>query len=198
MQTGQTTFVVTLCAESGAGAVRSLRALLKIAGRRLGLRCIEAHQEYPSRKPAQSAAGNPRAPITKDRRKRQMDISKYLSTVFLKAGDLASSPRRVVIADVVDGKYDKPDVHFQDGTCLSLNVTNLKALAAAYGTQTADWAGLEIELYVGPVKFNGENQDSVLVRPVSPAIPFDQRTPPPKPKLRPGGAVTSMDDEIPF
>jgi hypothetical protein len=126
-----------------------------------------------------------------------MDVSEYLSTAFIKVGDLASGSRPVVIVNVVGGKYDKPDAHFQDGTCLSLNATNLKALANAYSTQTDLWIGKEIELYVGPVKYNGQEQDSVLVRLIIPPIPFDER-PPPKPKPAGAVAVTSIDDEIPF
>jgi hypothetical protein len=189
-------FVLRLRADPGIDAVRALRALLKVALRQLGLRCVEAYQEYPSCEPGAKHEGNPIS-AGQDNRRNQMDVSEYLSTAFLKVGDLASGSRRVVVANVVDGKYGKPDAHFQDGTCLSLNITNLRTLTSAYGTETEPWIGKEIELYVGPVKYNGAEQDSVLVRPISPPIPFDER-PAPKPKPAGAVAVTSIDDEIPF
>jgi hypothetical protein len=113
-----------------------------------------------------------------------MDVSTYLSTAFIKVGDLASGPRRVVIANVVDGKYERPDAHFQDGTCLSLNVTNIKTLAGAYSTDTTLWVGKEVELYAGKVRYDGADLDSVLLAPISPPVPFAERPPPkPKPKM---------------
>ena len=56
-----------------------------------------------------------------------MDMSQYSGAAFLKVGDVkVNGPIRVVIADIVLGKYGKPDVSFSDGTKLSLNATNNK------------------------------------------------------------------------
>src|SRR6516162_5478504 len=78
-----------------------------------------------------------------------MDVSKYLGSTFLKVADVkVNGPIRVVIASIVEGKFDKPDLVFDDGTRLSLNVTNTRTLARAYGKDTAVWVDKEIELNV--------------------------------------------------
>jgi len=76
-----------------------------------------------------------------------MDVSKYLGNAFRRVGDVkVNGTIRVVIANVTEGKFDKPDLTFDDGTRLSLSVTNTRTLALAYGTEGADWIGKEIEL----------------------------------------------------
>jgi hypothetical protein len=109
-----------------------------------------------------------------------MDVSKYLGNAFLTVGAVkVNEPIRVVIENVTEGKFDKLDLTFDDGTRLSLNVTNTRTLARAYGTDSADWIGKEIELSVGQIPYEGELQDSILVKPISPPI---EKRPPPKPK----------------
>ena len=82
----------------------------------------------------------------------KMDMSKYLGSAFLKVGDIKAGPIRSVIADITEGKYGKPDVSFSDGTKLSLNTTNDKILCQAYGTESDDWIGKEIELSLGEIE----------------------------------------------
>ena len=120
----------------------------------------------------------------------KMDMSQYSGGAFLKIGDVkVNGPLRVVIDDIQLGKYGKPDVSFTDGSKLSLNVTNNKALCNAYGTESSGWVGKEIELSLGEVEFQGEPQETILVKPISPPI---EKKPP---KRKPGG---DMQDEIPF
>ena len=122
-----------------------------------------------------------------------MDIQKFLGTAFLKVAEVrAAGPIRVIITDICEGKYGKLDASFDDGTRLSPNVTNCRALARAYGTNSEDWRGKQIELDVGEVKFNDNPQEAVLVRPISP--PIEKKPPPPFKKDGDG----EMDDEIPF
>ena len=125
-----------------------------------------------------------------------MDISEQLLSGFIKVGDLADGPRRDAIMSIRPGNFGKPDVEFQGGGTLSLNQTNLRTLANAWGTETDDWIGKEIELYVGETVYNNQRRDSVLLRPISPAMPMSERKPPaPKPQ-RP--LADDMSDEIPF
>jgi hypothetical protein len=126
-----------------------------------------------------------------------MDIRDQMqSSGFIKVPDLANGPERNVIDDVRPGRYERPDLFLQDGRMLSLNITNMRALASVWGTETDAWIGKEIELYVGKIQFQGELRDSVLVRPISPAIPLSERPKPqPKPKQN---AATDMNDDIPF
>jgi hypothetical protein len=119
-----------------------------------------------------------------------MDMSQYSGAAFLKVGDVKfNGPIRVVIADVVLGQYGKPDVSFHDGTKLSLNATNNKILCQAYGTEGDDWIGMEIELLLGVIEYQGKPQEAILVKPISPPI---EKKPP---KRKPGG---DMEDETAF
>ena len=123
-----------------------------------------------------------------------MDITKYLGSAFLRVGDVkVNGPIRMVIESVTEGKFNKPDLTFDDGTRLSLNVTNTRTLARAYGTDGAGWIGKEIELYLGETEYEGKLQESILVKPISP--PVEKKPPPPKPKNSSGG---DMDDEVPL
>ena len=124
-----------------------------------------------------------------------MDISKYLGSAFRNVADVkVNGPLRMVIVNVVEGKFDKPDLVFDDGTRLSLSVTNIRILARVYGTDGADWIGKEIELYVGETEYEGKPQESILVKPISPPI---KKRPPPKPKGE-SDKRGDLDDEIPF
>jgi hypothetical protein len=48
---------------------------------------------------------------------------------------------------------------------VSLNKTNVRNLIQSFGTKDADrWVGLEVELYLGQLQYQGALQDAVLVR----------------------------------
>ena len=72
-----------------------------------------------------------------------------------------------------------------------MNATNNKALCQAYGTESDDWFGKELELFVGEVDFKGKPTESILVKPISPPV---AKKSPPKRKSR----SSDMDDEISF
>jgi hypothetical protein len=173
-----TTFVVTLKpAVAGIDGIRALRATLKFALRRFGLCAVDIREHAIT-----GASRRHPAQVTGATQARQqemiiMDMSKYLGSAFLKVGDVKAGLIRSVVADITEGKYGKPDVTFDDGTRLSLNVTNTRILARAYGTDDADWIGKEIELYLGKIDYQGEPQESILVKPISPPI---EKKPPPK------------------
>jgi hypothetical protein len=114
-----------------------------------------------------------------------MDMRKYAGSSFLKVEDVRDSTRQDQIVDVTIGDFDKPVLQLASGDKLSLNATNTKALNRAYGWDSAGWSGKTIELYIGQVEFKGQEQDSVLVRPISPPVP-------------PGTGPGDMSDEIPF
>ena len=122
-----------------------------------------------------------------------MDVTAYMGSTFLKVEDIRNGTRKVRIKDCRVGRFDKLDLYLDDGDRLSLNATNVKTLARKYGKDSQGWIGQTIELYIGPVEFKGQEQDSVLVRPVSPQKPQgNQRT------TEPGGNSGGPDDEIPF
>ena len=51
---------------------------------------------------------------------------KYSGGTYLKVGDVRDEPRRVTIEKVKPGDFDKADLHFTDGSILSLNATNTR------------------------------------------------------------------------
>jgi hypothetical protein len=114
---------------------------------------------------------------TRRKEEHQMDTRKYMGNHFLKVDDLkASGPIRVRITDVSEGRFDKLDLSFHDGTRLSLNATNGRILARAYGMESDDWLGMELELKVGQIQYQGERQESILINPISP--PLEHKAPP--------------------
>jgi len=121
----------------------------------------------------------------------KMDMRRFSGASFLKVDDVRGGPLREVITNIKLGKYDKPDMYFESGDCLSLNATNNAVLIRAYGPNSDDWIGKEIELFVGEVEFEKRPIDAVLVKPISPVLKQQERTKPPA--LR-----DEMDDEINF
>jgi hypothetical protein len=116
------------------------------------------------------------------------DMSKYIGKSFLRVEDVkASGPIREKIVDVSVGRFDKPDLTFHDGTQLSVNATNGRVLARAYGMDSDNWLDKEVELTVGEIKYQGKLQDMILLKPISP--PIEDKAPP-KPH--------DVNDEIPF
>ncbi|UPK35553.1 hypothetical protein IVB18_47745 [Bradyrhizobium sp. 186] len=118
-----------------------------------------------------------------------MDMRKYASEHFLKLDDVREGPLTLRIALVRDGSYDKPDVVFESGEVLSLNATNLRTLIRAFGPDSDDWIGKDVEAALGPVMFQGKPQDGVIVTPISAT----------EPRAEPGTKRNGdMGDSIPF
>jgi hypothetical protein len=176
------TFVVTFEAAADSDGIRELRGVLKVAGRRFGLRAIDVCR----------ASRPPSAPVAEGKRVRRqetlMDMKKFCGSQFVKLADVEAGPVRGVIADIREGKFGRPDMEFDTGEKLSLNATNNRVLVKEYGTDSDLWIGKEIELFKGMVEFGGEGQPAVLVRPISPSTPKK----PPTPRL------DDMDDSIAF
>ena len=120
-----------------------------------------------------------------------MDMRKYAGVNFLKVDDVRDVPLRGTIASVKIGKYDKPDMFLEFGDCLSLNATNTHTLIRAFGPNSDDWIGREVELHVGEIEFQNKPIDAVLVRPISPPLAAAERT-------KPATAHDELDDEIVF
>jgi hypothetical protein len=64
------------------------------------------------------------------------------------------------------GDEDKPVVYFRDGVKpMILNNTNWMAIEDAYGAESDDWTGKQIEMYCDPgVMFGGKRVGGVRVR----------------------------------
>ena len=116
-----------------------------------------------------------------------MDMRKYAGAMFIKVDDVRDGPLRMQIAAIKEGQFEKPDMVFESGEVLSLNATNTRILIRAYGQESADWIGKEIELAPGQTPFQGQLRDSVVVRPISPSVAGKS-----------GEATGELDDEMPF
>ena len=97
-----------------------------------------------------------------------MDAREFIGGTFLKPEDIGPTPIVLTITNVAEGKYDKLDLTFDDGSKLSLNATNGKTIARAWGYETAAWLLKQVELRVGTTTYKGEPQDTILLKPLSP------------------------------
>ena len=77
---------------------------------------------------------------------------------------------------------------FESGEALSVNSTNNRTLMRAYGSNSDEWVGKDVELALGRIKFQGEWKDAVIVKPISPSIAAANKA----------EAAAKLDDEIPF
>jgi hypothetical protein len=154
-------YVVKLHCRPGADGVYAVRAALK-QFTHFGLRCVSVSPGTEWRADRE---------IVQERRKESvMDMRKFAGKSFIKVDDVRNAPLQVKIAVVKQGQYDKPDLVFETGEIPGLNATNTKILVRAYGPDSDDWVGKEIELYLGEVEYQKDFQPAVLVRPISPSI----------------------------
>jgi hypothetical protein len=116
-----------------------------------------------------------------------MDMRKYAGAMFIKVDDVRDGALRMQIAAIKEGQFEKADMVFESGEVLSLNATNTRILIREYGRDSADWIGKEVELRLGQVPFGGQLQDSVVVKPISPASVADK-----------GKGTDDLDDEVLF
>ena len=91
-----------------------------------------------------------------------MDMRQFAGSSFITVETLRDGPREEVIVSVEPGKYDKPVATFESGAKFSLNVTNVNTLIKAYGPNDQDWIDCTVELYIGDVKYNGEDSGKRL------------------------------------
>jgi hypothetical protein len=123
---------------------------------------------------------------------------KFASAGYVKFAELkekGSIQSRIV--HVEQGQFGKLDATLESGRKVGLNGTSVGALMNEFGDDTDDWAGHEVEVYAGSVKYQGALKDAVLVRSINDAAvdekPDTSPSKKPKPAKRPG-----MDDEIPW
>jgi len=132
-----------------------------------------------------------RAPESKGN---DMDMSEFCGSKYLKLADVEGGPITATIAAVkYNEKYDKADLHFDDNSILSLNATNARTLARAYGFESTDWHGKQVRLVRGEFAYNGEAKPGIALEPVTPPTPPEKKKAS-KPSKKGGG---DMDDEIP-
>ena len=123
-----------------------------------------------------------------------IDMRKYGGGDYLAVDDVREGPlQNMKIDDVRDGRFDKPDLHFETGEILSLNATNRKILMRAYGPTSDGWIGKLVDLVLGETMYQAKPQESVIVQPVSPSLSAAEKA-----AAAAAGAGSDMNDDIPF
>jgi hypothetical protein len=152
-----------------------------------------AVMQQKARLPNETASGPGAALEPNETRREQkeevkMDTREFFGT-FLKPEDV-TTPVVLTIADVAKGKYGL-DLTFGDGSKLGLNNTNGRKLQRAWGVESATWLDKQVELSAGVTPYNGEDQPTVVLKPVSPAMSATEIA-----LAKP--ATHEIDDDIPF
>jgi hypothetical protein len=120
-----------------------------------------------------------------------MEMTQFAGSHYVKLDDVRTKPPPVrTIIGVEMGNYDRPQLRFEDGSLLSLNKTNTRALIKAFGDDSDAWIGHEVELRAGITQYQGQTTETILLRPVTP------RKIAVKPALVP--ASDSLEEDIPF
>jgi hypothetical protein len=147
------------------------------------LKAPPTHADFPSSSPVtdwRAASGGQTPSAVKE--SHDVRHAQILRQKLHKIADVRGGPLQVRIAFVEEGQYGRPNLVFESGEVLSLNATNNKILIRAYGPNSDDWIGKDIELFRGEIEYQKKMQEAVMVRPISPPL---------TPK-------TDFADEIPF
>jgi hypothetical protein len=83
-----------------------------------------------------------------------IDLKKYVGAYFLRLPDVKDAPLSKTIETVEEGAFDKLELGFSDGSKLSLNVTNTRALVTAFGETTDSWTG---KRFAGELDYRGSS-----------------------------------------
>ena len=118
-----------------------------------------------------------------------MEMRKYSGTAFLKVGDVKVEAAPRCDRRCTEGKFGRPDRGVQRRHQVVAQRHQQSYAGHSYGGESDDWINKEIELSLGEVEYDGQLQETVVVKPISPPI---EKKPP---RRKPGG---DMKDEIPF
>lgn len=145
------------------------------------------------------------------------NINEAFPSDYLRAADLNGRTIKLTIADCVMEEIGrgrdasrKPVLYFKGAKKgLALNKTNSMTIAGAYGPETDDWVGAEIEVFPTMVDYQGKQVDAIRVK--IPVRQVRQPEPPQRPRREdfadaeaPAGNAapprksTLGDDDIPF
>jgi hypothetical protein len=100
-----------------------------------------------------------------------MDVRRFIGGSYRKPADLGDETVELTIVDVEEGSWNKLDLTFDDGSKLSVNSTNGQMLARHYGINSEQWIDKVVALKAGTVPFDGKDTPTILLKPVSPALP---------------------------
>jgi hypothetical protein len=134
-----------------------------------------------------------------------MDMRQYAST-YIKPDNVRDGPIQTRIVNVFESEqYGRPVLELETGSQFTLNDGNTNTLIKAWGHNSDDWIGQEIELLLGTYKDwrDDTEKETVKVRVISPAKTAQNGgTSASKPPLPPSRVATSpkpdLSDEVPF
>jgi hypothetical protein len=164
-------YTATFVALPGVDAIRSFRALLKVALRRFGLRAIDVRE----------------CALYQDERARAQPGRPTMSAFSERIRSQKKGFFKVKTVDILN---------FQEtGQQLQLNQTTSEWLLDHLGTEPEAWAGKKVTLFLDEYTYDKEKKLGVRLRlPGEPALGGDGPT-----RARPAAdRKTDIDDEIPF
>jgi hypothetical protein len=136
-----------------------------------------------------------------------MDMRDFASK-YVKPDQVRDGPIQTRIINVYESEqYARPVLELETGSQFTINDSNCNVLIQAWGHESNDWIGQELELFLGYYKdWRADppvDKETVKVRAISPAkAATGNGGVPGKPVLPPRRAVASksddMDDSIPF
>jgi hypothetical protein len=138
-----------------------------------------------------------------------MDMRQYAST-YIKPDHVRDGPLLTRIVNVFESEqFGRPVLELETGSQFTLNDGNTNTLIKAWGHNSDDWIGKEVELSLGTYRDwrSDTDKETVKIRAVSPptrpAAPTAQNggeeAKPPLPPSRVGVAKPDdFDDSIPF
>jgi hypothetical protein len=129
-----------------------------------------------------------------------VDLSKYAGSRFIKLADVANGPKRKIIADIVEGDFDKLVAVFSDGSRMSLNKTNINTLIDLFGSPDSKYTvGKLVEVFAGTTTYQNTERQSVLLRGVPDLVDDDLfESTKAAPEDHPAVAAPFTDDEAEY
>jgi hypothetical protein len=201
---------VHLRAEPGVDAIKAIRALLKMALRRFGLRAVDVRGCEPA-----FVSPSPRSRPT-----RETSMSEFSKRIrsstrgFYKVADLEGGKELTLTISRLDEAIEvfgevKDVLNFiETGRQLQLNQTTAEWLLDNLGDDTAKWNGKKVVLHLADYKFEGETKKGIRLKlpDTKPAAREGTIIPPARGDStanarssdRKGNGGRDLDDEIPF
>jgi hypothetical protein len=127
-----------------------------------------------------------------------MDVSKYMAKGFIKPDDVRVPRQERIVNVYPSDRYECLVLDLESGDQLSLNPITTRVLGKTYGTESDQWRDQVIELSHGTYKKDGEDKDTILVKPISLPGRVGANGNATVQTAKPAPSVFDLEDEIPF
>jgi len=135
-----------------------------------------------------------------------VDLRQYASS-YVKPDDVREGPIVTRVVNVTESeRFGRPVIELETGSQFTLNESNTSTLIRAWGHESKDWIGQELELSLGTYKDwrTDKDAETVKARAISPAKTESgnggtaSKPPLPAPVSRTASLADDLDDQIPF